>query len=89
MAEAVLVASDVPQWGDGWNLFSTTDGKHFVVVADLVSQSGRTVVIQRPTTVMECDDTASPESASTAAVYDPGTTHEDAMMLLGYTIGSE
>lgn len=86
--EAVEVASDMPHWGNGWKLFSTNDSKYFVVVADLVPQTGRTVVVRRPTTVMECDAEATPATATAVGEYDPGTSHEDAMALLGYTIGA-
>lgn len=48
-------------------------------------ESGVHTVVVEPTTIFECNEDGTAISLSPLHVFDPGTTHENALKLAGYT----
>ncbi len=88
MATAIELDSDIAAgWGPGTRFFLGSDGKHFVVQADLEDYSGlRDRIKRRPTLLFYVDANAVAEDFVVDAQYEPGTTHEDAIAEAGYDI---
>lgn len=78
---------DLRGWAPGTRFYSTDDGQHFVVEADL-EDYGPFRVVRRPTVILYCTDTAGVTDLIPDFTFDPGTTHEDAVRLAGFAFGS-
>ncbi len=78
------------RWPSGVRFFDTSDGKYLMILADLE-------VYQNPnvrrdiTSVFYCDETGMPTPADMVADHEfpAGTTHEEALSELGYTVQVE
>lgn len=78
---------DLSAWVPGTRLFSTDDGRHFVVDADLADY-GSLRVVRRPTVILYCTETAGVTDLVADFEFDPGVTHEDAVKLAGFTLSA-
>lgn len=78
---------DLGSWAPGVKFYSTDDARHFIVDADLVDY-GQLRVVRRPTVVLYCTETAAVTDLIPDFELDPGTTHEDAVRLAGFTLGA-
>ncbi|MFV8266490.1 hypothetical protein ACNQR9_26080 [Mycolicibacterium peregrinum] len=78
---------DLGGWAPGTRMFSTDDNRHFVIDADL-GDYGHLKVVRRPTVILYCTETAGVTDLIPDFTFDPGTTHEDAVRLAGFTLGS-
>lgn len=77
---------DISHWVPGARFFSGSDGKHFIIDADLtVYPEGPTNFIRRQTAVLYCSDQGVVEDMVPDHLYPPGTTPEAALAELGYT----
>ena len=74
-------------WAPGCRFFSTSDGKHFVVDADLTEYpEGPTRFIRRDTVVLYCTAEAGITDMIPDHVYPPGTTPEQVLDDMGYAM---
>lgn len=91
MATAIELDPDIAAgWGPGARFFSGSDGKHFVVQADLGDYSElRDRIKRRPTLVFYVDANAVAEDFVVDFRYDPGTPHEEAVAASGYELVAE
>ncbi|OBB48743.1 hypothetical protein [Mycolicibacterium fortuitum] len=78
---------DLNGWAPGAKFYIVDDGRYFVVDADL-DDYGRLRVVRRPTVILYCTETAGVTDLIPDFEFDPGTTHEDAVRLAGFTLGS-
>lgn len=77
------------QWVPGTKFYSTDDGRHFVVDADLADYSKNAYkVTRRPTVILYCTETAGVTDLIADFEFEPGVTHEDAVRLAGFTLGA-
>lgn len=74
-------------WPPGTKFYSTDDDKHFVVIADLVEypSGGAFDIIRQPTKILYTDETGHPGDLVPDFTFDPGTTHEDAIINAGFS----
>ena len=78
---------DISHWVPGARFFSTEDGKHFIIDADLTDYpNGQTTFIRRETAVLHCSPDGMVEDMVPDHLYPPGTTPEFVLTDLGYTI---
>ena len=76
-------------WGWWCRFFATSDGKYFVVDADLEpAPAFVTTVIRRKTAVFYCTVGAGVTDMDADAVFPPMTTPEQAIAAMGYTLTS-
>ena len=82
-----LTNVDLAAWGPGARFYSGSDGKHFVVQADLADYSHLLdTIVRQPTVILYTDANAHPEDLTVDFESPPGTTHEDALTAAGYTL---
>jgi hypothetical protein len=86
MATAVEnTESDLSHWVPGARFFSTSDGKHMIVDADLtVYPSDR--FVRRVTAVLYCNPDATVTDMVPDHIFPPGITAEEALTDLGYEV---
>ncbi len=78
---------DLSHWAPGARFFSTSDDKNFIVDADLTEYpSGATRFIRRETAVLYCNPDATVTDMVPDHTFPPGTTAEDAITGMGYTL---
>ena len=79
---------DLSHWIWGTRFFSADDGKHFVVSADLEEYptDGRFTYIRRDTVVLYCTPEAGVTDMDVDFTFAPGTTPEEAVAQMGYTL---
>lgn len=78
---------DLAAWGPGARFFSTSDGLHFIVQADLEDYSQlRDNIVRQPTVILYTTETAGVTDLEVDFTFPPGTTHTDAVAGAGYTI---
>jgi hypothetical protein len=78
---------DMGSWAPGTRFFSGSDGKHFVIDTDTTEYpTGPTRFIRRDTAVLYCNADASVTDLTPDHVYPPGTTAEEAISDMGYTL---
>lgn len=78
---------DLGAWIPGTKFYTTDDDRYFVVDADLTDY-GKLRVVRRPTVILYCTETAGVTDLIPDFEFDPGTTHEDAVRLAGFTLGA-
>lgn len=77
---------DITNWAPGCRMF-VAGSVCYIVDADLTEYpSGANTFIRRQTSVFECDATGHVSDLTPDFVYAPGTTAEDAITQLGYTL---
>lgn len=83
-----VVGADLSNWAPGTRFFSASDGRHFVIDADLDEhpEDGNVRLVRRPTVVLYTTETAWPTDLTPDFVFDPGTTHEEAVALAGFEL---
>lgn len=82
-----VLDADLNHWIAGTRFFSTSDGKHFVIDADLTDYpQGRNTFIRRDTNVFYCSPDATVTDMTPDHVFPPGTTPEEAIAAMGYTL---
>jgi hypothetical protein len=89
MAETCWEVSDADMSNWGWwcRLFATSDGLYFVIDADLEPPPAFvTTVIRRQTAVFYCTAGAGVTDMDADFTYPPGTTPEQAIIRMGYTL---
>lgn len=80
-----ILDADISHWAPWVRFFGTSDGKHFVIDADLLPPPGWvTTVIRRPTAVLYCTETAGVTDLNPDHCFPPETTCEQVIGLLGY-----
>lgn len=78
---------DLNHWVPGTRLFRTSDDLYFVVSSDLEDHSHKSIkVIRRQTAVLYCNPDATVTDMIPDHTFPPGTTPEEAIALLGYTL---
>ena len=78
---------DLNHWVAGTRFFATSDGRYFVIDADVTEYpEGINTFIRRNTAVLYCNADASVTDMTPDFVYDPGTTPEQAIALMGYEL---
>lgn len=79
---------DLSHWVPGARFFSGSDGQHFIVDSDVMPhpERSRITFIRRNTSVFYCNDDATVTDLIPDHVFPPGTTAEEAVALLGYTL---
>lgn len=75
-------------WIPGTRFFSASDGKYFVVDADLTEypNSGPHTFLRRETVVLYCNPDATTTDLVPDHTFPAGTTPEEAVIQLGYTL---
>lgn len=82
-----VVEADLNNWVPGSRFFATSDGKYFVVDADLMPAPGFVSnVIRRNTCVFYCTETAGVTDLIPDFECDPMTPAEEAVALMGYEL---
>lgn len=82
-----LTNVDLAAWGPGARFYSGSDGKHFVVQADLADYSHLLDnIVRQPTVILYTTPTAGVTDLDVDHTFPPGTTHEDAVTGAGYTL---
>lgn len=84
--------ADLSNWGPWCRFFATSDDppKYFVIDADTAPAPEWVAhVIRRNTAVFYCTDTAGVTDMNADYQYPPGTTTEQAVELMGYTLLTE
>lgn len=83
-----ITDADLNHWVPGTRFFQGSDGQHFVVDADLSAypEDGSVRFIRRNTVVLYCNADATVTDLIPDHVFPPGTTAEEAVALLGYTL---
>jgi len=77
---------DLSSWVPGTRLFAAGDG-HLLIIADLSEYpDSRMKFIRQPTAVLTCTADATVTDMTPTHNFDPGTTAEDALAALGYTL---
>ena len=88
VAVSEVTTVDLSHWAPGVKFYRAADGCYFVVSADLGAvKVGRRTRVRRPTVVLYTDENAVPLDAEVDFVFDPGTSHEDAVGLAGFELG--
>lgn len=78
---------DLAAWGPGHKFYSASDGTYFVVHADLDDYSHLSdTIVRQPTVILHTDAAAYPLDMDVDHRFEPGTTHEDAVIGAGYTL---
>ena len=78
---------DLSRWAPGSRMFSTSGGQHFIVDADLTEYPhGAIKFVRRQTAVLYCNPDATVTDLIPDHTFPPGTTPEDAIAQLGYTL---
>ena len=76
-----------PLWTPSSQLFSTSDNRHMVIDADLTEYpDGTTRFIRRDTVVLYCSEDGEVTDMIPDHIYPPGTTPEQVLADLGYTL---
>jgi hypothetical protein len=79
--------ADLSAWVPGTRFFATNDDKYFVIDADLTEVPGWiTTVIRRRTAVFYCTSNAGVTDLDADFEYPEGTTPEQAVKAMGYTL---
>ncbi len=89
MSETVTEPNDVDlnHWTPGARFFAASDGKFFIVDSDTMPAPGFvTTVIRRPTAIFYCGPAATVTDLDPDHMFPPGTTPEQAIAELGYTL---
>lgn len=82
-----IADADMSNWAPWCRYFATSDGKYFIVDADLEpAPPFVTTVIRRPTAVFWCSENAGVTDMDADFMYPPETTPEQAIALMGYTL---
>ena len=83
-----LLDVDLQSWVHGTRIFKTDDDKYFLVDSDLADYptGSRITSVRRPTAVIFCNAEGMVESLIPDHTFPPGTTAEDAISELGYTL---
>lgn len=81
-----IVNVDLSHWVAGTRLFRTGD-RYFVIDADLADYpESRNTFIRRNTAVLYCNPDATVTDLIPDHTFPPGTTAEEAITALGYTL---
>lgn len=76
---------DLNNWAPWCRFFTTSDGKHFVIDADLATPPAWiTTVIRRKTAVLYCTPEGGVTDLNADLEFPPQTTPEQAVALMGY-----
>lgn len=79
--------ADISQWGSWCRLFQTSDGKFFVVDADVAEvPSWVAKVIRRNTAVFWCTENGGVTDLIADFEYSPMTSAEQAVQFMGYEL---
>lgn len=79
--------ADISNWIPTARYFATSDNKYFIVDADTAPVPGWIKnVIRRCTAVFWCTENAGVTDLNPDYEYPPGTTPEQAVELMGYTL---
>ena len=82
-----ILDADLNHWVPGTRFFSTSDGKYFVVDADTADYPrGPFTIIRRDTAVIDCTADATVISPISKQLFPPGTSAEEAIAAMGYTL---
>ena len=83
-----IIDADLNHWVPGTRFFSTSDDQHFVVCSDLTNYPtrGAFTYIRRQTAVLFCTPEATVTDMTPDHTFPPGTTAEQAITQLGYTL---
>lgn len=78
---------DLSHWVPGTRMFSTSDGKYFVVDSDFNDYPTEGVTfVRRETVIHFCTEQATVTSLAGDHTFPPGTTAEAAIAAIGYTL---
>lgn len=77
--------ADLSHWVPGARFFSTDDGKHMVIDADVTVYPSERFV-RRGTAVLYCNPDATVTDMVPDRVFPPGTTPEQALADMGYEV---
>lgn len=84
-----ITDADLNNWIPGSRFFATSDGQYFIVDSDLTEYpEGKNTFIRRPTLIFYCNPDATVTDMTPDHTFDPGTTAEEAIEELGYTLQS-
>lgn len=88
MAAATEVTDvDLTHWVPGSRMFHTDGGVYYIVDADLAEYpTGPNTFIRRQTSIFECDAAGVVSDLTPDFTYPPGTTAEEALAEMGYTV---
>lgn len=87
MTVTEILNTDLNHWIPGTRLFVTAEGQHFVVLSDTTEYpTGPTKWRRRKTSVLFCTPEATVTDMTPDHTFDPGTTAEQAITELGYTL---
>lgn len=82
-----VLDADISHWGAWCRLFATSDGKTFVIDADIAEPPGWiTNIIRRNTAVFLCNENGGVTDLVADYEYRPMTTPEQAIQLMGYEL---
>lgn len=79
---------ELSTWIGGVKFYGATDGKYFVVDADIAGPDrlGSSRIVRRPTVIYYTDSAAVTEDLTADFMFDPGTSHEEAVIAAGYQL---
>lgn len=78
--------TDLSNWAPGCRLFSGSDGKHFIIDADVADYpDGPIKIVRRQTAVLYCGPGGEVTDLIPDHLYPPGTTPEEVLSELGYS----
>lgn len=79
--------ADLAHWVPGTRFFSTSDDRYFLVDADLTEYPNNKITYRRrQTAVLYCNADATVADLIPDHTFPAGTTPEEAIALLGYTL---
>ena len=82
-----IVDVDLGRWAPGTRMFKTGDDQYFVVDADTAAYpDGPNTFLRRHTAVLFCNADGSVTDLTPDYTSPPGTTAEDAITAMGYTL---
>lgn len=77
----------VSNHGPDTRFFASSDGKWFIIKADLDDYSHlRDSIVRQPTVILYTDETGHLADLDVDFEFEPGTTHEDAVAGAGYEL---